>query len=564
MKIFLVLPPSGLEAFGSNFEQDYATMAGHGYISALLKNKGHIVKSLDCIAKKISYNKSLENIHDFNPDVIGISCLFTPQDSIKYSNFLVNHGVKALIATFGEASLNYQYILEEATGIDFVIIGEPENTFIDIVKYVDNGIKGADICGVAYLQDDIIVATKPRKSIDNLDTIGFPNFEYSRETSRNRYYILSSKGCYGNCTFCRTQVFNNLTKGKRWRYKTPKQVVDEIEIVNKSYGITRFSFYDQDFFGGGSKRGRRRAIEIADEILERNLHIQFSFLCRPDEVDYALFKQLKAAGLDMVFIGLESGSQSVLDRLKKNISVEINEKAIKTLNVLKIQFQAGWMMYEPRITLDEIKENLHFIERTKLYNSIWFSVSIFNDLRIYNLTPIFHEFVKKNGKNSEEIYNVFEYPFHYENKYINILLGGMFNLHHLVKRDMAIISYCLNKSYLIVKQQYRLHEWFNYIEKLKYFERDLGKFVFENFKLSVEILERRLKKSKSHLKESEYQELITEINSKLLSRFSNFEYQYFLKSGQEFLNEILEFLRKGNLISDKDISSFMENLHLNI
>jgi len=539
-------------------------MSGHRHLISLLEKKGHSARSLDCIAKKLSYEDSLKYINEFSPSLIVISSILTPQDSIKYAKFLVNNWVKAHLITFGETTLNHKYILKKAHCIDFVIMGEPENTLLDIADYYEGKIKIGDINGTAYLHNAEVVENKLRHAIDNLDELGMPILKFPEDDTNKRYYILSSKGCYGNCTFCRTQSYNQLNPGKKWRYKSPGAVVDEMESVHKVNKGAVFYFYDQEFMGGGIPEGKDRAYKIAEEILKRNLKLRFSFLCRPDDVELNLFKHLKTTGLSSVFIGIESGSQKVLDRFRKGITVAVNENAIYTLNELKIPFQAGWLMYHPKAVLSEIKENLQFIRRTRLYMSIWFYVAIFNDVRLYYKTPLFWEFAKNDGKSFESLYDTFEYPFNYSDPSMNMLLIGLFTFHHLVKQYMGLLTFCLNRSHLIVKKKTRFIEWIDYVDKMTSFEQNLGLLVLESFEKAVHIIDERQRTISNSFYSSVQESVGKDIDKEVVQDFYNYAQKHFKKDAQSMFDEILDFLLSLEIIKSGELAAFTQNLKENI
>jgi radical SAM superfamily enzyme YgiQ (UPF0313 family) len=134
-------------------------------------------------------------------------------------------------------------------------------------------------------------------------------------------------------------------------------------LIN-TYGVHNIIFNDAEF-AGGIAINRAQTIEIAQEIIRRNLNIHFSIQCRVNDIDLETFTILKDAGLRRVFLGVESGSQTILDRFKKGVSVQDNINAIETLAKLDMYVSMGFIMFDEETTFDEVSENMDFIKKVK-------------------------------------------------------------------------------------------------------------------------------------------------------------------------------------------------------
>jgi len=140
-------------------------------------------------------------------------------------------------------------------------------------------------------------------------------------------------------------------------------VVDEIQEVASASGCHALFFTDSNFLGIGA-RGRERARAIGAEIIRRQLGVEFSIYARADEVDEATMGLLREAGLNLVYLGIESGAQSALDRWHKHLTVQQNLQAIELCDTLSIGVQAGFLMFDTYTTIEEIVENLSFLRQT--------------------------------------------------------------------------------------------------------------------------------------------------------------------------------------------------------
>ncbi len=268
--------------------------------------------------------------------------------------------------------------------IQSIILGDNVQVLLELAKNLTNKNKLSEIKGLMHTDDGKLTVNKPEDSKINLDQLPFSDRKYLSD--KKAYPIvpfLSSKTCYGKCNFCINKVFRDIN-GNNASYiaMSSYRVVDEIEHINKKYGTTSFCFVDNNFFVDG-QLGKERAVEIATEILNRQLKIKFEIECRVNDLDVETLTLLKKAGLRKIFLGIESGSQSVLDRFSKETTVSENIQAINILSNLRISFEPGFIMFDPLITLHELKENTSFIIKYELYNKKFsFGNSFFNKVKI--------------------------------------------------------------------------------------------------------------------------------------------------------------------------------------
>jgi len=112
-----------------------------------------------------------------------------------------------------------------------------------------------------------------------------------------------------------------MAPGREWRSRSPGSVVDEIQHLQRQYGVERINFLDDEFIGVG-RRGRERALAIGEEIVRRRLHVSFNITCRPDSLDSDVLRALKGAGLEWVDVGVESWVARQLALYGKRVSPE--------------------------------------------------------------------------------------------------------------------------------------------------------------------------------------------------------------------------------------------------
>jgi radical SAM superfamily enzyme YgiQ (UPF0313 family) len=272
--------------------------------------------------------------------------------------------------------------------IDSLVLGDAEETIGELIQCMLEQGDIRQIPGIAYRDATGVHTTGYRIAKRCMDNFPMPDTSYF--TNRQEFPILpiySSRGCLYNCSFCPVKVFDKPVRhDKPYRVRSPKRVVDELAYLHHTLHGRIFYFIDSCFLINEEK-SRIRALEIAQTILERGLKIHFYIETRVDAVDISTFKKLKQAGLRSVLLGIENGSQSVLDRYHKGTTVMDNIKAINTLQSLGINIEPGFIMFDPYTNYNELKENLDFLSRTKLYRA---SPSIlYRRLVMYPKSPFF-------------------------------------------------------------------------------------------------------------------------------------------------------------------------------
>ncbi len=341
---------------------------GIGYIAAYSRAKGKKVEILDMAARGWSVKESVEHIQSSPPEVIGLSILFQEGagEVLDFIRKLREAGIKSHIVVGGiYPSFEYKALLLNHAEIDSVCIGEGEETFYCLMESIENGTDITQVEGLALRVGGEIITTPRRRPVDDLDRLPFPARDVLPFTLKHVTYasMVSSRGCYGHCSFCSVCEFFS-SMGARYRYRNPEKVVDEIETIIQEYEVTRFTFDDANFMGGG-KTGKERSLEFARILRERKLSIEYSIQCRSDDIETQLFETLKESGLARVYLGVESGSQEQLNRYRKGLNVEDNLKALEILAGLGIFVQMGFIMFDPSATVDDISANQQFLAKIK-------------------------------------------------------------------------------------------------------------------------------------------------------------------------------------------------------
>lgn len=311
------------------------------------------------------------------------------------------------MATFTDYSM-----VEEVPLLDSLIRGEGEETMLELAESLRNGAGLAGIKGLTYRDSGSgrIIQNESRPLIMDLDALPFPSrdqFEMNR--GKLQYIrICGSRGCYGTCSYCSNFV-GRTQEGPRWRGRSPKNVVDEIEYLVKKYDFHTFDFIDSTF-EDPPREGKERIAEIAREIIRRGLKIYYNCCFRAEdwtEADHELLDLLVESGLEKINIGLEAGNDKGLKLFSKKARTRDNKMALQVIKQHpEIYITFGFIYYHSYQQFEDLKDNAVFLHQTGIgqvtRHYLW-------PLEIYPSTPIramlIHDGLMDEGKIIDDIYS---------------------------------------------------------------------------------------------------------------------------------------------------------------
>lgn len=346
MKILLLFKPNQIIV---NTQQNI-TPNGLLYIASLLLAKNIDAEVLNLTNK--SWDGCKDVIKEKNPDIVGISCFtFNRHTCIELAK-VVKEINKEIKVVFGgpHSSIMYSQLLQNYKDIDVIVLNEGEITFLELINNLQNNKPLKNLPGIVYKEEDKIINNGFRQPLENLDELPIPAiyFRYKR--------IITSRGCPSRCIFCDTPYL----WGQRVRLRSAKNVVNELEILNKKYSISSFIMSDDTF-----TFDKNRTIEICKEIIKRNLKITWDCRSRVNLICEERLSWMKKAGCVSISYGIESGSQKILNNLKKGITVEQIKKAASLTRKFGLNLNYFIIVGSPGETDDTIRETMKIIEETK-------------------------------------------------------------------------------------------------------------------------------------------------------------------------------------------------------
>lgn len=351
----MIYPPNVnvIEPFRSQQRQPAPLISefplGLGYIAAVLEQNGFEVEMIDACLENLSIKAIKERIERLAPDVVGISMLAAiarTAVAIAQATKEVDSHIPVVVGG-PHATFAYRNLLENYP-IDYVVMGEGEETMLKLMQALRDRREVEKIKGLAFRQTQDITVTPPRPPITNLDRLPFPArhlVDYNKYLSHGRpAESMGSRGCSYRCAYCVSpRLFG------RWRGRSIANIIDELDFLKKHYPkIKSFIFWDDIF-----TFNRDRTIKLCQALIERGLnHYSWECLARIDQIDSEMLNLMAKAGCTRIKYGIESGSSEILKRIHKNIDLNVAEKAFELTRKAGIEAISFFMIGNPGETME--------------------------------------------------------------------------------------------------------------------------------------------------------------------------------------------------------------------
>ncbi len=317
-------------------------------------------KIIDSIAQDLDYDGCTRIIQRFRPDFVVIITATAAFDSDARYVLHVKKRLSDLKSIFiGTHVSLYTKKCMENPAVDYIIRGEPEVAIQDLFSNILKKQEPKDVPGIAYKKNGSVKITSPPKRIENPDVLPFPARElipkadyFNPLVKRTPYTtMISSRGCPFPCIFC----VAGLTYGKRFIARSPKSMVDEIVECQKKFGIKEIFFRDEEF-----TMEKKRVADFCDELRRRRVRITWICNSHINTLSKELLAKMKSAGCHMIKIGVESGDDEVLKRIKKGTNRKSIRRVFRWLHELKIDSIGHFMIGAPGETKKTIMRTIRF------------------------------------------------------------------------------------------------------------------------------------------------------------------------------------------------------------
>lgn len=333
---------------------------GTASIGAFLRQHGYDVTIMGIPENTINYEKIVE----YKPDVIGMP-IYRDSVYIVYDVCRKLHEElpQAKLCLGGVYATNYATeIMEEMPLVDYIVRGEGEEIFLNLLKQLEDSGDMGQVRGLTYRRGTEIISNDAARLIPDLNCLPFPSRDMLTDNKLNIAVISTSRGCTGKCSFCECPRYWRDDGKQLWRGRSIRNLVDEIEQVNKEHGIQFFDIVNATFEDPGSDYESVR--EFADELNKRKLNISYELAMRTNfhrEATDDLIESLRQSGLGGVFFGVESANKQDLKLFKKMGTIEDSKKSIDLFRRHNIRVNIGFISIHPYTTIEALRDDIEFL-----------------------------------------------------------------------------------------------------------------------------------------------------------------------------------------------------------
>jgi len=356
--------------------------------------RGHQVKVVNLSAYR--WSEVTDILSRLPADVYGMSCWTANRRGVAYTaEYLRQIAPGSHIVVGGPHATPFAVeMLKHHPAIDTVSLGESELTFLELLERVESGRSTSGIAGTAYRAEGEVHLAPSRASIQKLDTLTPPHQHFAT------HILMTSRGCPWQCTFCGAET----SWGRGFRGHSVEYVVDALESALARLPVRMIQVKDDTFTAN-----KKRALAICHEIQRRGLRFLWSCDTRVDVLDQELLLQMRRAGCERLSLGVESGSDVILNNIDKKITADEIIEASNMAKAVGIQVRFYMMLGNRGETVETFHETLRFLDRAKPHQYV------FSCLSVYPGTRDFQEAVRQGWLNPElffqEDFQEFKTPF---------------------------------------------------------------------------------------------------------------------------------------------------------
>lgn len=361
MKIVLIDPGFGESSFNTFGTSHWSSVIHHGLcsLSAYAKSKGFSDIELVDIRTLKNWEHFRKEIENKKPIVIGISMRSCDYNMVMKIVEIIKNIDKNIITIVGgiHPTIMPEDVIPNKK-IDYIILGEGEISFFELLKKISNNENKIERVIIGIMPDLNTLPFDDRELYDYKTTLKLVS--YPGIMKPPMVTIIGSRGCPFNCTFCAPHA--KIMFGKKVRYRSPENVIEELTILRDKYKFKSIKFYDYSF-----TLNSKWVLKFC-ELYELNgfnadilVQSRADLICQQE----SLMPLLKKVGLKLILIGFESGSQRVLDLLKKGTTVEENLKAAEIIKKHGIAIGGSFMLGSPNETKEDVDATVKLAKQIK-------------------------------------------------------------------------------------------------------------------------------------------------------------------------------------------------------
>ncbi len=330
------------------------------YVAGALQRAGYGAQLYDAMTKFHTLDQVRETLRRERPGAVFVSCITaTVLDGIEVCRAAKEEDPRVLTVLGNtHPSFMFQEILVGHPCVDFIVRGEGEETAVDLLSALEAGADPARIPGLAYRAEGRIALTPARPFLRDLDSlepawglVPWKEYSYRPKPGSTLAVVSSSRGCKSHCSFCSQRLFWE----ESWRGVSAGRFVAQLEHLRDRYGVNVAMLADEI-----PSLERERWERILDLCVERRLGMTLLLETRVDDIlrDAALLPRYREAGIEHIYVGVESVNQATLDLFKKDAQVEQGRRAIELINGSDIISETSFVMGMPEETPEDMERTI--------------------------------------------------------------------------------------------------------------------------------------------------------------------------------------------------------------
>ena len=297
------------------------------YLAGVLAQEGIEVKILDFLVTRYHPDKLRRELEEYRPQLVGATCVTLNYPIARRMLKVCQDFDPNIFTVIGGPHVTFalEETLLSSPWIDAVVIGEGERTLVELARAVAEDKDIHHVSGIAFADGERVLKTSPRPLIENIDQLPLPTRELL-PMARYRALgtpctVITSRGCPYSCIFCS----GHRMFGPRVRFRNPGLVVDEVEKLQRDFGLPKINIVDDTF-----TLNHNHAQAVCEEMLRRNLKMKWSVFARVDRISENLTQLMHRAGCEWVLFGIESADEGILKAIKKGFTPEDVRRGVKT------------------------------------------------------------------------------------------------------------------------------------------------------------------------------------------------------------------------------------------